>query len=135
MPSPCLRQRRRPVPRRPADALDAKLFDQRAPEKGDHARSERDREIAPVHQCGGRRRTDQNITAEVNRYIANPGQALAYKIGELTFRRMRSEAEAALGDRFDVRAFHDYLLGAGALPMDVVETRMRAWIAAQQAAN
>jgi uncharacterized protein (DUF885 family) len=78
--------------------------------------------------------TDQNITAEVNRYIANPGQALAYKIGELTFRRMRSEAEAALGDRFDIRAFHDHLLGAGALPMDVVETRMRAWIAAQQAA-
>jgi uncharacterized protein (DUF885 family) len=78
--------------------------------------------------------TDQNITAEVNRYIAGPGQALAYKIGELTFRRMRREAEAALGDRFDIRAFHDHLLGAGALPMDVVETRMRAWIAAQQAA-
>ena len=70
----------------------------------------------------------------MNRYIAGPGQALAYKIGELTFRRMRSEAEAALGDRFDIRAFHDHLLGAGALPMDVVETRMRAWIAAQQAA-
>ncbi len=79
--------------------------------------------------------SDQNITAEVNRYIASPGQALAYKIGELTFRRMRSEAEAALGDRFDIRAFHDHLLSAGALPMDVVETRMRAWIAAQQAAN
>jgi uncharacterized protein (DUF885 family) len=75
---------------------------------------------------------DQNITAEVNRYIARPGQALAYKIGELTFRRLRGEAETALGDRFDIRAFHDHLLGAGALPMDVVETRMRAWIAAQQ---
>jgi uncharacterized protein (DUF885 family) len=79
--------------------------------------------------------TDQNITAEVNRYIAGPGQALAYKIGELAFRRMRSEAETALGDRFDIRAFHDHLLGAGALPMDVVETRMRAWIAAQQASR
>lgn len=76
-----------------------------------------------------------NITAEVNRYIANPGQALAYKIGELTFRRMRAEAEAALGDRFDIRAFHDHLLGAGALPMSQVESRMRAWIAAQQAAR
>jgi len=74
-----------------------------------------------------------NITAEVNRYIANPGQALAYKVGELTFRRLRAEAEAALGDRFDIRAFHDHLLGAGALPMDVVETRMRAWITAQRA--
>lgn len=76
-----------------------------------------------------------NITAEVNRYIANPGQALAYKIGELTFRRMRAEGEAALGDRFDIRAFHDHLLGAGALPMSLVERRMRAWIAAQQAAR
>lgn len=74
-----------------------------------------------------------NITAEVNRYIANPGQALAYKIGELTFRRMRAEGEAALGDRFDIRAFHDHLLGAGALPMSLVESRMRAWIAARQA--
>lgn len=79
--------------------------------------------------------TPLNITAEVNRYIATPGQALAYKIGELTFRRMRSEAEAALGERFDIRAFHDHLLSAGALPMDVVETRMRAWIAAQQRAG
>jgi|CXWL01.1.fsa_nt_gi uncharacterized protein (DUF885 family) len=77
----------------------------------------------------------QNITAEVNRYIGGPGQALAYKIGELTFRRMRAEAEAALGDRFDIRAFHDHLLSDGALPMDIVETRMRAWIAAQQRAG
>lgn len=73
----------------------------------------------------------QNITAEVNRYIGNPGQALAYKVGELTFRRMRAEAEAALGDRFDLRAFHDHLLSDGALPMDMVEARMRAWIAEQ----
>ena len=76
----------------------------------------------------------QNITAEVNRYIGNPGQALAYKVGELTFRRLRAEAEAALGDDFDLRAFHDHLLSAGALPMDIVETRMRAWIEAQRAA-
>ena len=74
-----------------------------------------------------------NITAEVNRYIAGPGQALAYKIGELTFRRLRAEAEAALGERFDIRAFHDHLLDAGALPMDVAETRMRAWIAGRLA--
>lgn len=74
----------------------------------------------------------QNITAEVNRYIGGPGQALAYKIGELTFRRLRAEAEAELGDRFDLRAFHDHLLSDGALPMDIVETRMRAWIAAQK---
>lgn len=78
--------------------------------------------------------SEQNITAEVNRYIGGPGQALAYKIGELTFRRMRAEAEQALGERFDIRAFHDHLLSNGALPMDIVETRMRAWIVEQQRA-
>ncbi|QBX37495.1 DUF885 domain-containing protein [Brevundimonas sp. S30B] len=77
----------------------------------------------------------QNITAEVNRYIGNPGQALAYKIGELTFRRLRAEAETTLGDRFDLRAFHDHLLSAGALPMDLVESRMRAWVQEQQGAR
>lgn len=75
-----------------------------------------------------------NIQTELERYIATPGQALAYKIGELTIRRLRREATEALGDRFDIRAFHDELLSAGATPMDVLETRMRAWIAAQQQA-
>jgi uncharacterized protein (DUF885 family) len=76
-----------------------------------------------------------NIQTELERYIATPGQALAYKIGELTMQRLRREATAALGDRFDVRAFHDELLGAGAVPMDVLESRMHRWIAAQQAAH
>ncbi|MEZ5955750.1 MAG: DUF885 domain-containing protein [Hyphomonadaceae bacterium] len=75
-----------------------------------------------------------NIQTELERYIATPGQALAYKIGELTIRRLRREATEALGDRFDIRAFHDELLSAGAVPMDVLETRMRAWIAAEQQA-
>lgn len=73
-----------------------------------------------------------NIQTELERYIATPGQALAYKIGELTMQRLRREAMTTLGDRFDIRAFHDELLSAGAVPMDVLEARMRAWIARQQ---
>lgn len=76
-----------------------------------------------------------NIQTELERYIATPGQALAYKIGELTMQRLRREATEALGDRFDIRAFHDELLSAGAVPMDVLEARMRRWVARQQAAN
>ncbi len=75
--------------------------------------------------------SDLNIEREVDRYIAWPGQATGYKIGELAIRRMRAEAERVLGTRFDIRAFHDHLLGAGALPLDILEGRMAAWTAAQ----
>lgn len=76
-----------------------------------------------------------NITTELERYVSDPGQALAYKVGELTLLRLRHEAESALGERFDVRAFHDVVLGAGALPMDVLEARVRAWGAERQTAR
>ena len=69
-----------------------------------------------------------NVQSETDRYIASPGQALGYKVGQLTILRLRSEAQEALGTQFDIRAFHDEVLGAGALPMDLLERRIHAWI-------
>jgi uncharacterized protein (DUF885 family) len=77
--------------------------------------------------------TEANIDAEVNRYISNPGQALAYKIGELKIRDLRSRAERELGDKFDLRRFHDAVLGQGSVPLDTLDAQVTAWIAAEKA--
>ena len=76
-----------------------------------------------------------NIQTELERYISWPGQALAYKVGELRFRQLRREAEQTLGERFDVRHFHDALLLGGPLPLDVVELRVRDWIKKSEGAE
>jgi uncharacterized protein (DUF885 family) len=73
-----------------------------------------------------------DATAEVERYIAIPGQALAYKVGQLTIRRLRTRAEQALGPRFDIKEFHAQVLMSGALPMKVLEEKIDAWIAAKK---
>jgi prolyl oligopeptidase len=77
-------------------------------------------------------KTELDIINEIDRYISMPGQALAYKIGQLRMQTIRERAELALGDTFDIRAFHDALLGAGALPLDILEQRMDAWIEQQR---
>jgi uncharacterized protein (DUF885 family) len=74
---------------------------------------------------------EPNIQSEVDRYIAWPGQALAYKLGQLQILQLREQARQQLGDRFDIRAFHDAVLANGALPLDVLNEQVTAWIKAQ----
>jgi uncharacterized protein (DUF885 family) len=78
-------------------------------------------------------KTDQDITVEVDRYIVWPGQALAYKLGQLKIRGLRTEAERRLGASFNARAFHDAVLEQGAVPLNVLEARMKQWMDEQGA--
>jgi uncharacterized protein (DUF885 family) len=75
-------------------------------------------------------RTD--ATAEVERYISIPSQALAYKIGAMTIQRLKAKAQKELGAKFDVREFHNQVLNTGALPLAVLETKIDSWIASQK---
>jgi len=76
-----------------------------------------------------------DLQAEVDRYIAWPGQALSYKIGQLKFIELRERARKELGDKFDIRAFHDEMLDGGAMPLDVLDERTNEWIAAMKASK
>lgn len=76
---------------------------------------------------------ESDIVAEVERYMAIPGQALSYKVGQLTILRLRADAEKALGDKFDLKGFHEQLLTTGSLPMAVMENKIATWIEAQSA--
>jgi uncharacterized protein (DUF885 family) len=87
----------------------------------------RDRAIA--YMLDNTSMAPRDVAVEIDRYIAQPGQACAYKIGELTFARLRREATAALGAKFDVRDFHDVCLNTGALPLAVLEAKVKDWIA------
>lgn len=73
--------------------------------------------------------SEHNCVAEIDRYIGWPGQSLAYKTGELAIRRIRLEAEQRLGERFDIRAFHDKVLEAGSIPLPLLQSRIEEWIA------
>lgn len=77
--------------------------------------------------------SEHEVTTEVDRYISWPGQALSYKLGELAILRLRAEAEKALGDRFDIKAFHDAVLSQGSVPLPVLEQQIRAFIAESKA--
>jgi uncharacterized protein (DUF885 family) len=98
---------------------------------GIHAKGwTRDQSIAYMLAHSGMSKTE--VTAEVERYIAIPSQATAYKIGALTIQRLRRKATAELGPKFDIREFHAQVLDSGALPMQILEAKIDRWIAAKK---
>jgi uncharacterized protein (DUF885 family) len=74
-------------------------------------------------------KTDRDIVVEVDRYISDPAQALAYKTGELKIKELRAYAQTELGAKFDIREFHDQVLGQGAIPLSLLESHIREWVA------
>jgi uncharacterized protein (DUF885 family) len=75
--------------------------------------------------------SEHEVTTEIDRYISWPGQALSYKLGEYTIWQLRGRAEDRLGDAFDLRAFHDFILSLGSVPLDVLRDEVEYWVAQQ----
>jgi len=96
-----------------------------------HKRWTREQAIDYMREKTGMPKTD--VVAEIERYLVMPGQALAYKVGMNAILRLREEAKAELGERFDIKGFHDLVLGGGDLPLTLLEQRVRAWVAAHKA--
>lgn len=89
------------------------------------------REKAIQYSLDHEAESEASIIAEIERYMAMPGQALSYKIGQLKIRELRAKAEASLGDDFDIRAFHNLVLSPGCVPLEVLETMVEEWLAAK----
>ena len=90
------------------------------------------REQAIQYMLDNEALSEQFATAEIERYMANPGQALSYKAGQLKIRELRARYEQQLGKKFKLRAFHDELLAGGSMPLAVLEKTMNAWAARQR---
>ena len=86
------------------------------------------REQAIEYSLNNEAESEGSIISEIERYMANPGQALSYKIGQLKIRELRAKAETALGDTFDIREFHNQVLSTGCIPLQLLEDKINVWI-------
>jgi uncharacterized protein (DUF885 family) len=90
------------------------------------------REKAIQYSLDNEAASEESIIAEIERYMATPGQALSYKMGQIKIRELRTKAELALGENFDIRAFHSQVLNSGSLPLVLLEEKIENWIASEQ---